>query len=583
MRPPSLFGTLLLCGGAIATARHPLVVDAEKNVKYQGLSRNGIEVFLNIPYGQDTGGANRFKPPKAAAPKPGSTIVAQSYGPACPQSLGEGFPPLTLSNVTEISENCLNLNVARPSNLSADARLPVLVWIYGGSFFSGQNSELTTAPDGMILESVANGLPVIHVAMNYRLGLFGFAQSNALESEGSENAGLRDQRLAIEWVRDNIAHFGGDPGKITIFGQSSGGLAVGMQIMAYGGSKPAPFQQGICESQALEPGITGNFTIDAFRLVVERVGCNKSALHSAETVACLRGLDLATLQGAAEATYQSDVAHNIGDIWLPAVDGDFLPAPPSQLIAERRFANVTAMMGWCEDDVAFFTDTAIATPQDTRDFVRSYLPGLSGAHVDALLALYPSAEFAPDAAANLSSEFYRAARVFRDVLMVCEPVHYGAALAAAGAEVYLYDWNQTVLDPVLAALYGAAGLGVIHTSEFAYVFGNLSHYNTSGYPFDPSPADYGLARRGSRSWSTFASRGAPGLAGHDTFVGFAPSFAVGSPAGGHEAFSIFVAGGPDEGLSAVEGPAAKPAVAAQKLKERCAFINSNDIIKELQF
>ncbi|KAI0838878.1 carboxylesterase family protein [Hypoxylon sp. FL0890] len=583
MRPPSLFGALLLCGGAIATPSYPQVVDAKKNVTYQGLSRNGIEVFLNIPYGQDTSGANRFKPPKAAAPKPGTTIVAQSYGPACPQALGEGFPPLTLSNVTEISEDCLNLNVARPSNLSTEARLPVLVWIYGGSFISGQNSELTTAPDGMILESVANGLPVIHVAMNYRVGFFGFAQSNALESEGSENAGLRDQRLAIEWVRDNIAPFGGDPKKITIFGQSSGGLAVGMQIMAYGGSKPAPFQQGICESQALEPGITGNFTINAFQLVVDYVGCNKSALHSAETIACLRSLDMDTLEAATEATYVSDIAHNIGDIWLPVVDGDFLPAPPSQLIAEGKFANVTTMMGWCEDDVAFFTDTNIRTPQDTRNFIQSYLPDLSSSNVDALLSLYPSTEFTAYKAGNLSSEFYRSARIFRDILMTCEPVYYSSALAAAGNNVYLYDWNQTILDPILAAIYHESGFGVIHTSEFAYIFGNISHYNTSDYPFNPTPADYSLVSRGSRSWTTFASLGVPGLEGHDTFTGFKPAFAVGAKAGADDMYSVFVAGGPDEGLSAVEGPSSKAVVAAQKLKERCSFINSKEIINELKF
>ncbi|KAI1410866.1 carboxylesterase family protein [Hypoxylon sp. FL1857] len=583
MRPPSLFGALLLCGSAIATPSHPLVVDAKKNVKYQGLSRNGVEVFLNIPYGQDTGGANRFKPPRAAVPKPGSTIVAQSYGPACPQALGEGFPPLTLSNVTKISEVCLNLNVARPENLSADARLPVLVYIYGGGFWSGQNGELSTSPDGMILESVANGLPVIHVGMNYRLGFFGFAQSDALESEGSENAGLRDQRLAIEWVRDNIKYFGGDPEKITIFGQSSGGLAVGMQIMAYGGSKPVPFQQGICESQALEPGITGNFTIDAFQLVVDYVGCNKSALHSAETIACLRNLDMATLEGAAEATYASDIAHNIGDIWLPVVDGDFLPAAPSQLIAEGRFANVKTMMGWCEDDVALFTDSDISTPQDTRNFLQSYLPGLSSGNVDALLSLYPSAEFAANEAAKLSSEFYRSARIFRDILMVCEPVHYGSALAAAGNDVYLYAWNQTILDGLLTAMYDLSGLGVIHTSEFAYIFGNISHYATLGYPFNPTDADHSLVSRGSRSWTTFASLGVPGHEGHGTFTGFAPSFAVGTQAGGDETFSVFVAGGPDEGMSAVEGANSKSVVAAQKLKERCSFINSDEIIKELRF
>lgn len=148
----------------------PVVVDERRDVTYRGLHRNGIDVFLNIPYGQDTGGANRFKPPKSYVPVPHSTIDAQSYGPACPQELGEWLLPISLSNVTEVSEDCLNLNVARPKGSSSKDRLPVMVYIHGGSFWTGQNQEITIAPDGMILESVKNGLPVIHVAMNYRLG-----------------------------------------------------------------------------------------------------------------------------------------------------------------------------------------------------------------------------------------------------------------------------------------------------------------------------------------------------------------------------------------------------------------------------
>ncbi|KAK6957986.1 hypothetical protein Daesc_000778 [Daldinia eschscholtzii] len=583
MRPFSFFGAPLLCCGTVAATGNPQVVDTRKNVTYRGFNRNGVEAFLNIPYGQDTSGPNRFKPPRPFVPESGSVIDALSYGPACPQPLGNEFLPLGLTNTTEISEDCLNLNVIRPKCLRAGDRLPVLVWIYGGGFWSGQNREITTAPDGMILESVANGLPIIHVAMNYRLGFFGFAQSDALEVEGSENAGLRDQRLAIEWVRDNIEYFGGDPEKITIHGQSSGGLAVGMQIMAYGGSKPVPFQQGICESQALEPGITANFTIDALQLVVDYVGCNTSALHSQETVACLRGLDMDTLLNASAATHQTDIAHNIGDIWLPVVDGDFLPAPPSQLIAEGRFANVTVMMGWCDNDLTLFTDTDISTPQDTRDFIKTYVSSVSDSNIDELLSLYPSADFSANPAANLSSEFYRAARIFRDILMVCEPVYYGAALSAKGNSVYLYDWNQTILDPILEYVEGVAGLGPVHTAEFAYIFGNISHYNFSDYPFDPTPEDYSLVTRGSRSWSTFTSRGVPSLEGHITFEGFTPSFPVGSQGDTDGTFSVFVAGGSSEGLSATDGPDSRPEIAAQKLKERCAFINSDKIIKELHF
>ncbi|PNY23694.1 Carboxylic ester hydrolase [Tolypocladium capitatum] len=563
---------LLFAGCAIA---NPTVVDSRLDVTYRGLDRNGIEVFLNIPYGQDTGGSNRFKPPKPQVAARGSTIHANVYGPACPQQLGGWVVPISLSNVTEVSENCLNLNVARPKGTRVDDRLPVLVFIHGGSFWAGQTQEITTLPDGMILESVKNGLPVIHVAMNYRLGFFGFAQSDTLKSEGSENAGLRDQRLALEWVRDNVGLFGGDPERITIFGQSSGGLAVGMQIMAYGASKPVPFQQGICESQALEPGITGSFTIDAMRALVEYVGCNSSNLHSRETLACLRKFDMATLLNASLATYRSDIAHNIGDIWLPAVDGDFLPSAPSQLIRESRFANVTTMIGWCEDDVTFFTDTSIKSSSDTLKFISAYAPGMTQDNVQKLLALYPASDF--PAGKSFSSEFYRSARIIRDILMTCQPMWYAERIAAAGNNVYLYNWNQTILGPLLTYMTNQTGFGPIHTSEFAYIFGNLSHYDTKRYPFYPSEFDYRLRDRASRSWSTFANIGKPGLEGHDTFHGFTPAFRTVNET------QVFVVGGSHEGLSALDGPHALPEISKQKLRERCAFINSPEIIEQLRY
>ncbi|KAK4233213.1 Alpha/Beta hydrolase protein [Achaetomium macrosporum] len=574
-----LVSCALLCVGAANANPHVRVVDEKNGVTYGGLiKRNGIEVFLGIPYGEDTGGENRFKPPKRRIPVRGSTINATSYGPSCPQELGEWAPPISLGNITDISEDCLNLNVARPRGTRATDRLPVMVYIHGGSFIAGDNHDPSILPDGMILESVRNGLPIVHVALNYRLGVFGFAQSAALKSEGSENAGLRDQRLGIEWVRDNIEQFGGDPERITIFGQSSGGLAVGMQIMAYGASKPVPFQQGICQSQALEPGITGNFTIDAMQAVVDYVDCDAKDLHSKETVACLRDLDMQTLLNASLATYSSDIAHNIGDIWLPVVDGDFLPTAPSTLIRQGRFANVTTMIGWCQNDVTFFTDPTIETPEDTRKFISSYVPDLTSSNVDKLLSLYPVSDFVAEATSTLSSEFFRAARIFRDILMTCQPIWYGQHIAKAGNDAYLYDWNQTILEPIIDQATGRTGWGPVHTSEFAYIFGNLSHYNISGQPFHPTRADYSLAERGSRSWSTFAVTGRPSLRGHDTFQGFNQAF----PAGGHDMY-VFVAGGPSEGLSVIDGPHSKGPLPSQKLRERCAFINSPEVIDQLRY
>lgn len=355
------------------------------------------------------------------------------------------------------------------------------------------------------------------------------------------------------------------------------GLAVGLHIMAYGGRKPVPFQQAICQSQALEPGITGNFTIDAMHALVDYVGCDATRLHSKETIACLRELNTETLLNASLATYKSDIAHNIGDIWLPVVDGDFLPAAPSTLVREGRFADVTAMMGWCEDDVSFYTDPAIKTAADTRNFISSYVSGLTSANVDKLLSLYPVSDFSADATATLSPEFFRSARIFRDILMTCEPLWYGEQLARAGNDVYLYDWNQTILEPILEQLTGLAGFGSIHTSEFAYIFGNLSHYDTNGYPFDPTPADYELVARGSRSWSTFAATGKPSLPGRDTFRGFRPAYP------NERDVYVFVAGGPNEGLSPIDGRNSREAVRAQKLRERCAFLNSPQVIEQLRF
>ena len=119
-----------------------------------------------------------------------------------------------------------------------------------------------------------------------------------------------------------------------------------MQVMAYGGSQGFSFQQATCESQALEPGITGEFTRNAMEHVVNNVGCNSSDLQSAATVECLRGLSTKELLHAEIVTHHDGPDSNVGDQWLPVVDGDFLPEAPSKLIAEKRFANVTTMIGW---------------------------------------------------------------------------------------------------------------------------------------------------------------------------------------------------------------------------------------------
>ena len=134
-------------------------------------------------------------------------------------------------------------------------------------------------------------------------------------------------------------------------------------------------------------------------------------------------------------------------------------------------------MGYTEDDTAPFTDIIIKTANQTETFFRDYAPAMSDANLQHLLSLYPVGEFAANPVANLSAEFYRSARILRDILMVCEPLLYGQALTQRGQKVYYYDQNQTVVDGPLESL-GLPGLGVVHTSEFAYMFNNISHYDS---------------------------------------------------------------------------------------------------------
>lgn len=165
---------------ATATASSPpTAFDATNNITYQGLHQSGVEAFLGLRYGQDTSGLNRFKPPQPFVSTRGSKVIATQYGPACPQKTGPeaGPVPFALTPVTNISEDCLSLNVVRPNGTTPVSKLPVMLYIHGGSFKFGQSGEANIRPHGLVSESVANGLPVLHVGINYRLGGMFISQS----------------------------------------------------------------------------------------------------------------------------------------------------------------------------------------------------------------------------------------------------------------------------------------------------------------------------------------------------------------------------------------------------------------------
>lgn len=293
--------------------------------------------------------------------------------------------------------------------------------------------------------------------------VFGFAQTEALINEKSANAGIRDQRLAIEWVKQNIGAFGGDGNKITLHGQSSGGLSMGMQTIAYGGSQGAPFQQVMCESQCLENDITGNVTRHNMHRVWLNTNCTHLDFDSAESAQCLREQPMETLVHAQIKTHVPGPKDNDGDAWLPVVDGDFIPEAPSVLLDTGRFANVSAVIGWCDNDYMLFMPPDIKTARGSHQWLRDYLPGFTEANLQKLLSLYPSSEFqtkrGPGGDVWVQGESYRTGRIARDILFTCSAIYMGDALAKAGNNVWFYDQNRTMLSPALKQR-GAPGLGM---------------------------------------------------------------------------------------------------------------------------
>lgn len=187
------------------------------------------DFFLGMPYSQPPVGDLRFRPAQSLRSSWVGVKNATVYSPEC---IGYGSDQWVLGN--KISEDCLTLNVIRPSGLSGEA-LPVAVWIHGGGYTEGGSADPRYNLSYIIQQSTEMKTPFIGVSINYRLQAWGFIFGKEIMEEGSTNLGIRDQRLALHWVQENIAAFGGDPTKVTLWGESAGGFSIGSQLVAYGG------------------------------------------------------------------------------------------------------------------------------------------------------------------------------------------------------------------------------------------------------------------------------------------------------------------------------------------------------------
>lgn len=208
------------------------------NGTYQGryLDKWNQDLFLGIPYAQPPLGDLRFRWPQSINTSFEGVRDASSYGYSCQQ----------YHTAFNISEDCLNLNVIRPTGNYTN--LPVLVWIFGGGLYTGSTADPQYNLSGIVKVSQDMNQPVIAVSMNYRLGMWGFLQTPGLVAEGSSNAGLADQRLAMQWIQENIAAFGGDPTRVVLWGESAGAQSIAYHLFSHDGRNDGLYHGAILES-----------------------------------------------------------------------------------------------------------------------------------------------------------------------------------------------------------------------------------------------------------------------------------------------------------------------------------------------
>jgi para-nitrobenzyl esterase len=449
--------------------------------KVRGVVVDGINVFRGIPYGASTSGKNRFMPPLRPAAWTG-TRDALAFGPTAPQT-GDNSGTTAAGSPAQQSEDCLVLNVYTPG-LSDGRKRPVMVWLHGGGFSSGSGS-------GRILDgtALAHARDVVVVTINHRLNVFGYTylgDAMGPDFAPSSSVGLLDIVASLEWVRDNIAGFGGDPNLVTIFGQSGGGRKVAT-LMSMPSAKGL-FHRAIIESGAVLRLTTHEDGVRYTDLLLGELGLKAGQARE------LQSLPMARLLEANELVQKKITLREPGgSANSPMVDGKVIPGHPWDPKGPALSANVPLLIGYARTEETLYDRP---TPQK--------------------LAL-DEAGLQERASKRFGGDPTRAIEAFRtahpeatpwDLWILMATDHprgtYARELAkrkadqrAAPVFMYRYDWETPE---------GGGHMRSPHTIEIQFVFTNIK---IAGPLISKMPEAYALADRTSASWAAFARTGNP--------------------------------------------------------------------------
>ena len=451
----------------------------------QGDMEGGVHVFRGIPYAAAPTGALRWKLPQPVAPWDG---VRDATAAGLIQPQPEMPPPFGGGGLPPAGADSLNLNVWTPDPSASG--LPVLVWIHGGAFVSGSGIEPTYNGASF----ARNG--VVCVTVNYRLGAQGFMHlaEHFPEFPDSGTLGSHDQIAALQWVQANIAAFGGDPGRVTIAGESAGGMSLGC-LLAMPAAKGL-FQQAVPQSGAGHNGISAATAtrIAGYMLDLLGVAPGDSAALAAVTEAQLLEAQIALtteLQTTRNAEKFGEIASSAMP-FQPAYNTPSLPQRPIDAIAAGSAADVNVLVGTTMEESLVFVVAMADMFNDVM--VKMTMDSVFAGNGDAALALYRSAR--PDAAPHEIVAAVETDRMFR-----VPAVRLADAQVAHNPNVWMYrfDWRT----PALGGIFGAC-----HALELAYVFNTLDSDLAAVFNGPDAPRSLAEAMHG--AWVHFATHGTPG-------------------------------------------------------------------------
>ena len=468
------FVFVALLGGMEALAANE--VRTENGVVEGSASADGkVQVFKGIPYAAPPVGESRWKAPQPVESWKG-VRKATEFGARCMQ--WNVFGDMVFRDAGP-SEDCLYLNVWTPK-AEPGAKLPVMVWIYGGGFQAGATSE--PRQDGEVLARRG----VVIVSMNYRLGIFGFFSDPELTKESphhaSGNYGLLDQAAALEWVRKNIAAFGGDPENVTIFGESAGSFSVSA-LMA------SPVSKRLMHQAMGESGAFFGRTLPAKSLAEsEQDGAKFGESIGADSLEKLRAM---TGEQLMEAAKKDKNSFRFG----PNIDGYFFPKSPAAIYAKREQAHIALLAGWNHDEGNY--RQVFGKDEPTKENYAKKIEQTYGKNAEEVLKLFPGGtdEQAKESAGLLATANFIAYGTWK---WIEEQRELG------GPEVFRYEFDDAPPPAPAADGTPTVSRGAYHSSEIEFVFGMLK---SKDLPWRPQ--DFELSEQMGGYWTNFAKTGNP--------------------------------------------------------------------------